>query len=317
MRKNATMFGLALAMAAMLCLAAAPAQARPHGGLPLGGLGKALAGAGGHHGKGGLPNLSRAIRNGGGHGANLGGLIGQGLRNAGRNGGGHGANLGGLIGQGLRNAGRNGGGHGANLGGLIGEGLRNGSIGNGQLLQTLGDAVRQGHGGWGYGRGGYGYGGYGYSDYDMSKAYRDVGIANAVVGLVGIAAQAAQNGAYYGGYAQPAQQYYRERVLVSPARYETKQVWVPESFDPRTGAKIGGGFYETRTELIPEVYEERMVPAPVAPPAPVAYAPAPMAVPYTGGMLLPPPPMPVPVPVPMHGSCAPGPWGGPGCRTVR
>lgn len=139
-------------------------------------------------------------------------------------------------------------------------------------------------------QGGYGdYGGYGgRNDYEdeMADAYRDVGIANAVVGLVGIAAQFAQARQY----ATPAQQYRTERVLVAPARYETTQVWIPESYDPRTGVKLGGGFHETRTQYVPEAYEERLVPVAYA--APV-YAPAPAAIPYAAhraGALLPPPP---------------------------
>jgi len=294
MRTYTRRFGLALAVAGMLSFMAQPAYARPHGIGPLGGLGKALAGAASHHGKGGgLPNLSRAIRVGGHSGGqNLGNLLGQGFRNSGHGGS---QNLGGLLGQGLRN-GSSGHGNSQNLGGLLGQGLRNGSIGHGEILQSL---IGQGYGN-GYGNGGYGHG-YGYDNhgYDMPEAYRDVGIANAVVGLVGIAAQAAQNSQYY-QYAQPVQQYYKERVLVSPSHYETRQVWIPESFDPQTGAKIGGGFYENRTELVPEVYEERMVPAPVAVPAP-----APIAMPYG------PPPMP---PVTMHG---PNPWGNPAYGTVR
>ncbi len=286
MRKNTRTFGLALAIAAMLCFIAQPAYARPHGGRPLLGVGKALAGAVSHHGNGGLPILSQALR-GGGHG--------------------RAQNLGGLLGQGLR-SGSFGGGHSQNMGGLLGQGLRNGSIGHGEILQSL---IGQGYGN-GHGRGGYGgYGGYGYGydGYGMPQAYRDVGIANAVVGLVGIAAQASQNSQYY-QYAQPTQQYYRERVLVAPARYETTQVWVPESFDPRTGAKIGGGFYENRTQLVPEVYEERAVPAPVT--APVAYAPAQVAVPYGGAMA---PPMPPVITTGGYGS--PNPWGNPAYRTER
>ncbi len=89
----------------------------------------------------------------------------------------------------------------------------------------------------------------------MAKAYREVGIANAVVGLVGILVQASENNRYQGSQGQ----WTRERVIISPARYETYQVWVPPIYDPRTGAKVGGGFHENRTHLIPEVYEDREV----------------------------------------------------------
>lgn len=89
----------------------------------------------------------------------------------------------------------------------------------------------------------------------MAKAYREVGIANAVVGLVGVLVQAAEANQYR----QSQGQWTRERVLISPARYETYQVWIPPIYDPQTGAKVGGGFHENRTRLIPEVYEEREV----------------------------------------------------------
>jgi hypothetical protein len=305
MRTNTLKVGLVLAVAGMLSFMAQPAHARPHGGSPLRGLGKALSGAASHHGKGGLPNLSRAIRGGGGgQSQNLGNLLGQGLRNGGGRGGSQ--NLGNLLGQGLRNGGSGRGGS-QNLGSLLGQGLRNGNIGNGQILQSLIGQGGYGHGGGNY-NGGYGGcnnygGGQGYGDYGygMPQAYRDVGIANAVVGLVGIAAQTAQTSAYYNGaYAQPVQRYYNERVLVSPSRYETTQVWVPESFDPRTGAKIGGGFYENRTQLVPEVYEERMVPAPVS------YGPA-----YGGGGVM---AAPMPPVVTTHGA---SPWGNPAYGPTR
>lgn len=102
---------------------------------------------------------------------------------------------------------------------------------------------------------------YPYDPYDgrygdgMAKAYRDVGIANAVVGLVGVIVQGAQNNAA----CQAQGHWARERVLVAPARYETRQVWIPAAFDPYTGRQLGGGYYETRTEYVPAMYEERQV----------------------------------------------------------
>lgn len=181
-------------------------------------------------------------------------------------------------------------------GALSGRGSSGRDLGKGidrdRVMDALGGLMNRG----GYGDYG-GYGGYGgWNDYEneMADAYRDVGIANAVVGLVGIAAQFAQARQC----AAPAQQYRTERVLVAPARYETTQVWIPESYDPRTGVKLGGGFYETRTQYVPEVYEDHLVPvasaAPVYAPASVAVpAPAPAAIPYAAhhaGALLPPPP---------------------------
>ncbi len=89
-------------------------------------------------------------------------------------------------------------------------------------------------------------------DYSMSKAYRDVGIAHAVVGLVGIMANAAQADRCV---AVPAGHYERRAVVVQPERYEQYQEWIPEIYDSRTGLKIGGGYYETRTRLVPQVVQ--------------------------------------------------------------
>ena len=63
----------------------------------------------------------------------------------------------------------------------------------------MGGMYGNGHHGGGNGYWPGDYYGNGYShDNEMAKAYRDVGIANAVVGLVGIAATAAREPAYYG-----------------------------------------------------------------------------------------------------------------------
>ncbi len=80
-------------------------------------------------------------------------------------------------------------------------------------------------------------------DDGYSRAIRDVGLANAAVNLIGIAATA-------GAYAYPAPVAVQP-VVVQPSHYETYQVWVPEVYDPATGARIGGGYYETRTRLVP------------------------------------------------------------------
>lgn len=102
---------------------------------------------------------------------------------------------------------------------------------------------------------------YGYGD-PMAGAYRDVGIANAVVNLLGIALTNGQNRVYV----QPAGHYERQQVLVSPAHYETYQVWIPEVYDPNTGLRTGG-YYETRTRIAPDAYGYRdvWVPSPVTP----------------------------------------------------
>ncbi len=109
------------------------------------------------------------------------------------------------------------------------------------------------------GLGGYGnspWQGYGHGrrEDEMAKAYRDVGIMNAVVALVGIAAVVSQNSAQAQAVAVPAPAV--ERVVVSPARYETVQVWVPPLYDQRTGAQIGGGYHESRSQYVPETYQE-------------------------------------------------------------
>jgi hypothetical protein len=57
----------------------------------------------------------------------------------------------------------------------------------------------------------------------------------------------------------PAGRWDRQAVLVQPARYEQYQEYIPEIYDPRTGQKTGGGYYETRTRQIPEQVEYREV----------------------------------------------------------
>ena len=224
--------GLALAIVSLACLVAQPAFAGP--AFPMAELGKVMARGvrvAGSHGKVNLPGMSRVLRNSSGSlGHNLGRSIQRGTHGS----IGNGSNIAGALGDLL---GKNSG----NWGGLNGLNGLNGLGGLGGLGNYPFNS---------------GYGQYGRQEDGMANAYREVGIANAVVGLVGIAAQASQ----YNRYAQPAGgQWTRERVLVSPAHYETSQVWIPESFDPRTGARIGGGFYETRTQYVPEVYQEREV----------------------------------------------------------
>lgn len=133
-----------------------------------------------------------------------------------------------------------------------------GNSGSGDVLRSLGEAIGQRVRDGNYRDDRYDYP-FGSRDRrhddSMAKAYRDVGMAHAVVNLVGVMVQASQANRY----CQTQGQWVRERVLVAPARYETRQVWIPEMFDPHTGRKVGGGHYETRTEYVPEVYEERSV----------------------------------------------------------
>jgi len=128
-----------------------------------------------------------------------------------------------------------------------------------------------------------GYGQRYYNQYrghgnDYAGAYRDVGIANAVVDLFGnLAVMSMQNGprcapvgvpvAVYAPpqavacpppAAYPSGHYETERVLVNPGHYEEIKVWIPEGIDPQTGARTGG-YYEARQRWIPEVYEYRPV----------------------------------------------------------
>ena len=292
---------MVMGMAVAVCLAAGPAPAAS----PLESLGKAAASAA-RSGAGKTPG--RSLR-GIGSSRGLSSLGGRSLRGI-ASPRGKSPFSGSTAGRALRDglsSGRNG------LrapGALSGRGSSARDLGKGidrdRVRDALGSLMNRG------GYGDYGdYGGHGgWNDYEneMADAYRDVGIANAVVGLVGIAAQVAVQSRQY---AAPAQQYQSERVLVAPARYETTQVWIPESYDPRTGVKLGGGFYETRTQYVPEAYEERLVPVAYA--APV-YAPAPAAIPYaahSAGALLPPPPPAGPA------SYAPGPMITPAYRVMR
>lgn len=111
--------------------------------------------------------------------------------------------------------------------------------------------------------GGYGWNNHHYSDHnDRADAYRDVGIANAVVGLVGIMANVATAPRYtYAAPPAPAPSGYwaRQAVVVQPEHYEQYQVWIPEVYDSRTGVKTGGGYYETHSRLVPQVVEYQNV----------------------------------------------------------
>jgi hypothetical protein len=90
----------------------------------------------------------------------------------------------------------------------------------------------------------------------QAKAYRDAAIANAVVGLVGILVDASAR-------RQPPQpmhvvpQTVTERVLVREGHYEQYQEWIPPVYDRHTGQQNGGGYHETRTRWVPEVWQQR------------------------------------------------------------
>ena len=115
----------------------------------------------------------------------------------------------------------------------------------------------------------YGYGNRHHHDNDeMADAYRDAAIANAVVGLVGVLVSAAQQPQYpqYAPVAAtpvhvtaPAGHWERQVVVVQPAHYETYQEWIPEIYDSRTGQRIGGGYYESRSRLVPETFQYKDV----------------------------------------------------------
>lgn len=111
----------------------------------------------------------------------------------------------------------------------------------------------------------------------MAKAYRDVGIANAMVGLVGVMATMSQQPTHYvqtpvveavpvavplAAPIAPMGHWERKPVVVQPQHYEQVQQWVPPISDPRTGEVTGGGYYETRSVLVPErvAYEDVWVP---------------------------------------------------------
>lgn len=136
----------------------------------------------------------------------------------------------------------------------------------GKMLGAFGN-----YAGHGYGHG-FGYGDRHRYENEMADAYRDAAIANAVVGLVGIMVSAAQQSncttvaATPVSTAMPVAQaapppghWERQKVIVQPEHYETYQEWIPELYDSRTGQKIGGGYYETRTRLVPATFQYKDV----------------------------------------------------------
>lgn len=129
------------------------------------------------------------------------------------------------------------------------------------IIEGLGALHGGGYGGYdepyGYP---WGYGNRHRDEDDMAKAYREVGMVNAMVNLVGVMVMATQQQNVCGTVQQqgPPGQWQREAVVVQPKRYEQYQEWIPELFDPHTGQK-SGGYYETRTRLVPEIVEYRDV----------------------------------------------------------
>lgn len=100
------------------------------------------------------------------------------------------------------------------------------------------------------------------ADKEYADAMRDAAIANAIVGVVGIIADAATGPQMVVRQPcvapAPAPEYRVERVLVQEGRYEEYRVWVPDRYDRATG-EIVKGHYETRQRYVPEVWEERYV----------------------------------------------------------
>ena len=100
--------------------------------------------------------------------------------------------------------------------------------------------------------------------HEYADAIRDVGIANAVVGLVGVIANsqpAYRESAYREPVyreVQPTRHYVREKVILKEGYYEDYKVWVPEQYDSGTRDKILG-HYEMRQRWVPEVYGYRDV----------------------------------------------------------
>ena len=100
--------------------------------------------------------------------------------------------------------------------------------------------------------------------HEYADAIRDVGIANAVVGLVGVIAnsQPTYREPVYREpvyrETQPTQRYAREKVILKEGYYEDYKVWVPEQYDSGSRDKILG-HYEMRQRWVPEVYGFRDV----------------------------------------------------------
>ncbi|HDP33990.1 MAG TPA: hypothetical protein ENN29_02650 [Candidatus Hydrogenedentes bacterium] len=85
---------------------------------------------------------------------------------------------------------------------------------------------------------------------------------NAVAGLAGALINASMNSNHIAPApapaavsAAPAGRWERQAVVLQPQRREEYKEWIPEAFDPATGRKNGGGYYEIRTRIIPEVVQ--------------------------------------------------------------
>jgi hypothetical protein len=79
------------------------------------------------------------------------------------------------------------------------------------------------------------------------RSYRDFGLQNAAASLASIAA----GGAAW-AYRAPAPAMCDPVRSVPGAHYETYEIWVPEVYDPHTGMKVAGGYFEVRTRLVPD-----------------------------------------------------------------
>lgn len=96
-------------------------------------------------------------------------------------------------------------------------------------------------------------------DEQYIKAQRDAAIANAVVSVVGIIADASVRSRQSYPAHTPSGSFVQERIVLGPAHYESERVWIEPLYDPHTGRQIGGGYYETRTHYVPETYGYRDV----------------------------------------------------------
>ncbi len=143
------------------------------------------------------------------------------------------------------------------LSNLAGSGLgdlpfREGASGYGPLADLLGQ--------------GFGDRGYHRAEHEMADAYRDVGIANAVVDLLGILVAACPQEAravavpvvHTAPVAVPSGHIEQQRILIREGHYEQYQVWVPEYVVAATGERVEG-HHETRRRWVDPVYQVREV----------------------------------------------------------
>ncbi len=146
---------------------------------------------------------------------------------------------------------------GLNLANLGGGGLGSLPFGGGSGdYGPLADLLGQGFGNHGYRR----------AEHEMADAYRDVGIANAVVDLLGILVTACPQEpravavpvVRTAPAAVPSGHIEQQRILIREGHYEQYQVWVPEYVVAATGERVEG-HHETRRRWVAPVYQVREV----------------------------------------------------------